>query len=63
MRNAAYQPASSGLLSYLSYVAQVYLPRNGNIYSGFGPTLHQLEIKKMSHRDAYRSIRWRQFLN
>lgn len=36
MGNSAYWFSLPGLLSYLSYVAQAHLPRNGTAHSGLG---------------------------
>lgn len=45
--------ASHVLLSRLSYVPQDHLSRDGAAQGGLGPS-HQLLIKKMSFRIAYR---------
>lgn len=39
------------LFTYLSYIAQVNLPRDGTTHSGWG-FLHELKIKKLLHRHA-----------
>lgn len=54
LKNTPYWFISSGVLRYLSYIAQANLPKR--TLHTVVVLLHQLAIKKMSHRLAHRPV-------
>jgi hypothetical protein len=60
VQDAAWQIASSDLLSFFSPISYNHLPRNDSAHMGW-VLPHQSSVKKMSHRLAYRLLLWKHF--